>query len=735
MATVKYDPKINLNTLKEGDTIDFGEAGQFSKNAQGGFAPLTAAQPNASATPPAAAQPPAAQPNATQPPTPAAPISLLPSNQNPGVVTSGGAQSGSSPSIPPANGAVPPQPGIGIAGAAFTQPTPQPPSMEAILSQSHIPTLQSYLTSIQQSQMQLQNAYKAYILGINGEGTPQGIVDALSNEQAKNFQIQMDTLNQQEALASSQLSNAMTFTQMYMTAAGTDYTNAVNHYQTQFDNAYKIQSLYNQTATQEQNNASAYLNTVATMIGQTGIDWSTASPSMKATIQAMEAQAGWPAGTLETFAKVKPGANILGTQNGVDPTTGHQTTSIIYAGPDGKPGVITTVVLPTSPVSLFSNYNNNPTQSPTNNGYDGSILQGTSLDPQATVKDIVNNPQQFQALVAAMTGAEGGTNAAGAQANNPLDLKFTPAMKAWGATDSGIKAQDGGTFAAFPDQATALKAYQTQFSQPEYSNLSLDQALQKWSGKSTSTSQTSSVDPTVKSYADQVMNGTITSISGVPNTGPDRGLRDAVSRYIDTLGPDQFTPLAIRRYTMDSNAIVANYINQPSYTMVSNALPYLTRIDAATQNPGSVSDQELLDSLTKIDTGGGVITDAQVKLITDGQSWSDALNVLKNKAANGGVLSTKQRAEMVQLAHSVYQGYQKVYQPLYNEATTKLQGAGIPKSMWTIPDLNSLSAQSGYPMGGASSSTNNSGSTTIGGNTYSVGGTVTIGGVTYTITQ
>jgi len=80
-------------------------------------------------------------------------------------------------------------------------------------------------------------------------------------------------------------------------------------------------------------------------------------------------------------------------------------------------------------------------------------------------------------------------------------------------------------------------------------------------------------NPTVKSYADQVLNGTITSLSGVPNTGPDRGLRDQVSQYLDQVTPDSVTPLVGRRLTMESNAIVANYINTSAYQVMSNAFP------------------------------------------------------------------------------------------------------------------------------------------------------------------
>jgi hypothetical protein len=724
MATVKYNPQLNLTTLKEGDIIDFGDAGQFTKTPTGGFSPVNSAKPPLTGNPPPSAP--------TDPNIPAAnpTSSILPSQANSGVITSDGAQSApsasSAPATPAQAGSNPAQPNVSLVGQAFTQPIPQPPSMQAILATSNIPQMQTYLGQIQQTKLQLNDAYKASILKSNGQGTPQGIVDALSNETAKNFQIQMDSLNEAEQLASTNLSNAMTYVNMHMSAASTDYQTAISAYDDQFNRAYQMQGMFNQVATSQQNNASAYLTTVGNMISTTGVNWASVSPAMKATIQAMEAQAGWPAGTLETFAKVKPGANILGTVNGVDPTTGNQTMSIVYSGADGQPSVVKTLPLPSKPVSLFSSFGGSGGSS---GGYGGEILQGTGLDPNSTVSQIINNPTSFQTLVTAMTAAEGGPNAAGAQYNNPLDLKYTAAMKAWGATDSGVKATDGGTFAAFPDQQTAMSAYKTQFSQPGYANLTLDQALQQWSGKASSSGSNS----TVQSYADQVLNGNV-NLSSVPNTGTDRGLRDAVTNYLNTVDPNSVSPLAARRLTMSSNAIVSNYIKTSAYQMVNNALPYLSRIDAAAKDPGSVSDQELLDSLTKIDTGGGVISDAQVKIITDGQSFSDMLGVLGNKLQNGGVLSDSQRSQMVQLAHLVYQGYQKIYQPIYEQATQQLQAANIPKPFWTIPDLNNMSAQAGYPMDGTSANGSSTPQTiAVNGQSYNVGSTVTVGGTTYLI--
>ncbi len=200
-------------------------------------------------------------------------------------------------------------------------------------------------------------------------------------------------------------------------------------------------------------------------------------------------------------------------------------------------------------------------------------------------------------------------------------------------------------------------------------------------------------NPQVQAYVDDFANGTISSLAQVPA---------AYKSLVATAMADQGTqaPLPDRRFTLAASAIVNNYIALPGYSLVANGLPYLGRIAAAEQNPGSVSDQDLLDSLTKLNTAGNAITDAQVSLITGGKSFADSVNVFQNKLANGGVLSSNQRQQVQSLANSIYANYAKEYQPIYDQATKQLSEAAIPQQFWTIPDLNALAKASGLTIPG-----------------------------------
>lgn len=167
-------------------------------------------------------------------------------------------------------------------------------------------------------------------------------------------------------------------------------------------------------------------------------------------------------------------------------------------------------------------------------------------------------------------------------------------------------------------------------------------------------------------------------------------------------GLDENNPLNVRRWTLSANAAVKPYTELSAYKLVANAAPFLSRIEAVQDAPGSVSDQELLDSVTKLNTGGNQVTEAQVNLVLKGRSLQDQINVWSNyMAANGGVLSDDQRKQLRDVAHAVYKGYQKMYQPIRDAAVKQLKGRGIPEAYWgAIPDLNSLSQAAGIATDG-----------------------------------
>lgn len=198
-------------------------------------------------------------------------------------------------------------------------------------------------------------------------------------------------------------------------------------------------------------------------------------------------------------------------------------------------------------------------------------------------------------------------------------------------------------------------------------------------------------NPDVVAYGQNIKAGNAT-LQNVPSS--ERG---AVSRWLQQQPTATYSPTASSKFTMAANRIESNYLKLPQYQLTANGVPYLQRIDAAIKTPGSVSDQDLLDSLTKLNTGGNAVTEAQINTILKGRSFADTMSVFANKLKNGGVLSDNQRQQVQQIANAIYANYKKGYQPVYNQVTSQLKAAGIPEAFWSIPDLNNLNAQAVQP--------------------------------------
>lgn len=192
-------------------------------------------------------------------------------------------------------------------------------------------------------------------------------------------------------------------------------------------------------------------------------------------------------------------------------------------------------------------------------------------------------------------------------------------------------------------------------------------------------------DPTALAYAGGVQTGNMT-FQSIP-----KAYKNSVAMILQNSGDPLYSPLSMTRNTLASERIAAPYKKMPGYDLTAGAQTYLDRINASLKHPGSVADQDLLDSLTKLNTGGNAITDAQVGIITKGKSFSDTLNTYANKLKTGGVLSDDQRQQIGQIANEIATNYRKSYQPIYDMASKQLTAAKIPKQFWTIPDLNALS--------------------------------------------
>lgn len=125
----------------------------------------------------------------------------------------------------------------------------------------------------------------------------------------------------------------------------------------------------------------------------------------------------------------------------------------------------------------------------------------------------------------------------------------------------------------------------------------------------------------------------------------------------------------------------------------SGAAPLLSRIQAGIEtiqksgmNP--VVAQDLLDSTTQLNRGGGQITEANVALLTQGQSFPDRSKILWNKLqGSGGVISEQDAKELVDLSKKTYSLYQKNYQDRRSLYEKSYKNTGLPNYLFP-PDVS-----------------------------------------------
>lgn len=165
-----------------------------------------------------------------------------------------------------------------------------------------------------------------------------------------------------------------------------------------------------------------------------------------------------------------------------------------------------------------------------------------------------------------------------------------------------------------------------------------------------------------------------------------------IQQTIASAPPFSGSPRVTGQWTTATNKELSAFKGLGTYQVLSTVAPYMANIRAAQVNPGSISDLELLDSYVRLSKGGtGQVTGDQVDIALKGSSLGDTASQLENKLQNGGVLSTNQRQQLVQLASQVFQENANDFQKIYVQAINGLQAEGIPTQFWSnLPDLNSL---------------------------------------------
>jgi len=161
----------------------------------------------------------------------------------------------------------------------------------------------------------------------------------------------------------------------------------------------------------------------------------------------------------------------------------------------------------------------------------------------------------------------------------------------------------------------------------------------------------------------------------------------------NVIATGNLSTLDINRYNLAATRATKTFRESMVFKAAQNAEFYLTKIKAATEGTGSIGDQEILDSISQFNTGGGRVTETQTDLILKGKSLNDTINAWSNKLKNGGILSDNQRKQALELASATAKGFQENYKTKYDNLASNLDKQKIPKEFWGIPSPEQLSGE------------------------------------------
>lgn len=590
------------------------------------------------------------------------------------------------------------------------------PALTAVSLQQEYNQLRSQynLPAMQSQMMNLQNVMNGTISDIRDEVTAAGGTATESQVQGLAAARNVTLLKQYNAL-STQYNAAQTNVTAMMQYASTDQSNAMQRQQltaTVTGTLASIQNQMLQMGMTMQNNARSAVQYNVTQMGYQGLAQSAqGNPQML--------------GYYENMLGLAPGT--LSDPNSVSQMDTYKNQQLLInqyrASAQGyNVGFSPASFAPTSSTNQYGTATS-------------AISQITGYAPNASLSQV--SPT---ALASAIVQNEGSSPQG--VVNNPGNIKFAGLP---GQTNSGVLATDGGTFASYATAQAGQQAITAniQSAMQNNPNQTLGSFIDRYTNTAPNSQQstpigqvgTTPVDPTtlvrpsfvgndvpLTLTADQMTQYMSTQKAAHTDTGTNNIVAPGIGYYqqqsdgsyvlksalpsdtdtqynsikqtIASAPPFSASPKVTGQWTTTANKELSAFKQLGTYQVLSTVAPYMANIRAAQTNPGSISDLELIDSYVRLSKGGtGQVTGDQVDIALQGAGFSDKAAVLEQKMQNGGVFSSNQRAQIIQLASNVYDENADDYKKLYVQATQGLQKQGIPPQFWSnLPDLNTLLA-------------------------------------------
>ena len=226
------------------------------------------------------------------------------------------------------------------AGLLPTNAAPTPPSLadtyQKLADAKGVDAIQASITDLQAQADALVAQTRTNVSAEKGKPVAQNIIEGRVSVQKSQAQEQLDFINRQLTVKQNQLTAALGNIKMIMDFTQTDYANASDAYNKQFDQAiatinlvHGIQQDQKTDVQRAQDNARANAQIMVNQINAGTMDLNNLPPSTQAQLNSLEVQAGLPVGFFQSI-KMKPDANIIST------STDNGVTQVLMRNPDGS---------------------------------------------------------------------------------------------------------------------------------------------------------------------------------------------------------------------------------------------------------------------------------------------------------------------------------------------------------------------------------------------------------------
>lgn len=292
-------------------------------------------------------------------------------------------------------------------------------------------------------------------------------------------------------------------------------------------------------------------------------------------------------------------------------------------------------------------------------------LSNLSVSSTKLMKDMT--PQELSLIQEAMQNREGYFPGSIAyKTNNPGNIKFGDFARSLGAVDSGIKGQDGGTFAKFPSYEAGKAAQMALLKSGGYSNLTLDSAMKRWSNNGYGAEIVGNGPSSAGLLSGVVASGKSTQKvqSEIDKllTPPSKVMRKD-SKYLDA-ATTQSKAFAAEQKVKDYNDITSAY----------------GRVISAQDN--AAGDLSLIFAYMKMLDPGSVVREGEFATAQNAAGIPDKIKNAYNNALNGERLGANQRAQFKNQAKDIIGQSEKQYLGIVKFYADRARSAGIdPKDV------------------------------------------------------